>query len=260
VSPERVASLTGALAAATGVPAVAEAMESAYEIRANDFVGWPAARFIRRFRADPLRRMRLGELRQELRGAFTGPVGAQQADVDRALMEVGDSVIGGIPAAWQRTVRAAARTHAEDLPESLGTALRDTVPDFNQVPSWWWLVRMWQSVLSAVAAVSFVWLIAVLIVGVGKIGHISFSLIDTAGVAPYAALIFVCALFLGLLSASASRNVISLSSAKHRERLESRMRDGIATLARRLVLGPVETELATYAEFRRSVMAATTDA
>ncbi|MEO5875019.1 MAG: ABC transporter, partial [Streptosporangiaceae bacterium] len=112
----RAEALVDALTVAAGVPAVAEAMESAYELRAADYVGWPIARWVRRLRRDPLRMMRLTELRDELRGAFTGPVGAQQGDVDNALQGITDGVIVDVPTPWRRSIRDSARTHAADLP------------------------------------------------------------------------------------------------------------------------------------------------
>src|SRR5690606_39222479 len=133
VDNARRADLVQALTDAAGAPAVAEAMESAYELRAADFVGWPIAALVSRLRSDPLRRMRLTELREELRNAFTGPVGAQQGDVDAALQGVTDGVTGELPEPWARSVRAAARSHAAEIPEALGVSLKEALPTFNQV-------------------------------------------------------------------------------------------------------------------------------
>jgi GTP-binding protein EngB required for normal cell division len=51
--------LAVALAAAAGVPAVADAVEHAYRHRAAASVGWPFTRWVRRLRPDPLRRLHL---------------------------------------------------------------------------------------------------------------------------------------------------------------------------------------------------------
>jgi GTP-binding protein EngB required for normal cell division len=51
--------LAVALAAAAGVPAVADAVEHAYRHRAAAAVGWPFTRWVRRLRPDPLRRLHL---------------------------------------------------------------------------------------------------------------------------------------------------------------------------------------------------------
>ncbi|GAA4614492.1 50S ribosome-binding GTPase [Actinoallomurus liliacearum] len=250
VDDKRAAALVEALVDAAGISAVAEAMESAYALRALDYVGWPLARLVARLRSDPLRRMRLGELRDELRAAFTTPVNAQQAHVDNALQDVTEDVVRDLPPSWRRSVREAGRSHAEALPETLGAALRAVVPSFNQVPGWWWAVRIWQYLLLVVAAISVVWLGAIAAFAGLKLAHAPTRLLGEAGVAPYAALVLVCVLGLGLLTALAARNTIALTSVKHSERMEQQMREGVASAARELVIAPVEQELAVYARFR----------
>ncbi len=250
VDDKRTAALAESLADAAGVPAVAEAMESAYELRALDYVGWPVGRLIARLHSDPLRRMRLVELRDELRVAFTTPVNAQQAHVDNALQEVTDGVVRDLPPSWQHSVRDAGRSNAESLPKALGDSLRDVVPNFNQVPSWWWVVRAWQYLLLTGAFVGLVWLGAILGFGVLKLGHAPLAIAADTSLAAYIGILFVCTLGLGALTASAARNIIALSSVKHGERIEEQMRAGITKSARTMVIEPVEKELAVYANFR----------
>jgi GTP-binding protein EngB required for normal cell division len=250
VDGKRTAALVEALVDAAGIPAVAEAMESAYELRALDYVGWPLSRAAARLRSDPLRRMRLVELRDELRAAFTTPVNAQQAHVDNALQDVAEDVARDLPPFWWRSVREAGRSNAEALPEALGTSLRDVVPSFNQVPPWWWAVRIWQYLLLVVAALSLVWLGAIAVFAGLKAAHAPTRLLGEADVAPYVALVFVCVLGLGVLTSLAARNIIALTSVKHSERMEQQMREGVAAAARELVIAPVEEELAVYARFR----------
>jgi GTP-binding protein EngB required for normal cell division len=250
VDDRRAASLVEALADATGVPAVAEAMESAYELRALDYVGWPPGRLAARLRSDPLRRMRLAELRDELRDTFTAPVNAQQAHVDNALQAVTDGVTEHLTRSWQRSVRDAGRSNAEALPEALGASLRKIAPAFNQVPRWWWAVRAWQFLLLVVAGLSLVWLGAILALGVLKLAHAPLNILAGTEAVPYVTLLLVCALGLGGLTSSAARNIISLSSVKHSERMEDQMREAIAATAKSLVIEPVERELAVYAHFR----------
>ncbi|MFL6052077.1 MAG: ABC transporter [Actinoallomurus sp.] len=250
IDGKRTAALVEALVDAAGIPAVAEAMESAYELRALDYVGWPPSRAVARLRSDPLRRMRLGELRDELRSAFTTPVNAQQAHVDNALQDVAEDVVRDLPPFWRRSIREAGRAHAEALPEALGTSLRDVVPSFNQVPGWWWAVRIWQYLLLVIAALSLVWLGTIAVFTGLKVAHAPTRFLGEADVAPYVALMFVCVLGLGLLTAIAARNIIALTSVKHSERMEQQMREGVAAAARELVIAPVEEELAVYARFR----------
>jgi GTP-binding protein EngB required for normal cell division len=256
VDDRRAAALVEALADAAGVPAVAESMESAYSLRALDYVGWPIGRLIARLHSDPLRRMRLGELRAELRAAFTTPVNAQQAHVDNALQEVTEGVVGDLPPSWQRSVRDAGRSKADELPEALGDSLRSVVPGFNQIPAWWWVVRAWQYLLIAASALGVIWLFAILGYGVLKLADAPMNIIGDPSVAAYVGLLLVCTLGLGAFTGSAARNVIALSSVRHSERLEDRMREGITTSARTLVIDPVERELAVYKSFREEVSGA----
>ena len=56
-----------------------------------DYVGWPVSWVIERLTSpDPIRKIRLGKLWDELRGVTAGPSGAQQAEIDNALTEVAD--------------------------------------------------------------------------------------------------------------------------------------------------------------------------
>lgn len=246
--------LVQSLTDAAGAPAVAEAMESAYELRAADFIGWPVTALITRLRSDPLRRMRLTELREELRGAFTGPVGAQQGDVDNALQTVADGVAEEVPPPWARSVRAAARSHATELPESLGVSLKEALPTFNQVPRWWWLVKTWQYFLILVAVLGVAWIGLLVAYGLFDVGGDEPpALVGDAGLIPYVAVLVVCTLGMGWLTASACRNLVALSSAKHGDRMEQHMRERIERVADEKVLAPVAEELQVYARFREDV-------
>jgi hypothetical protein len=213
-------------------------------------------RLASRLHSDPLRRMRLGELRQELRAAFSTPVNAQQAHVDNALQEVTEGVVEGLPASWQRSVRDAGRSQAEALPEALGNSLREVVPSFNQVPAWWWMVRAWQYVLVVASVLGVVWLGVILAYGVLDLGHAPLNILGDPSVAPYVGLLLVCTLGLGAFTSAAAKNMIALSSVRHSERLEQRMREGIGSSARTLVIEPVERELAVYKTFREELDAA----
>jgi GTP-binding protein EngB required for normal cell division len=256
VDDRRAAALVEALTDAAGVPAVAESMESAYSLRAMDYVGWPLGRLTARLHADPLRRMRLGELRQELRAAFTTPVNAQQAHVDNALQEVTEGVTADLPPSWQRSVREAGRSQAEELPEALGDSLREVVPAFNQIPAWWWIVRAWQYLLVTASALGLLWLGAILAYGGLDLGRAPFGILGDPSLSPYVGLLVLCTLGLGAFTAAAARNVIALSSVRHSERLEQQMRQGIGSSARTLVIEPVERELEVYKSFRKEVSTA----
>ncbi|MEU9889725.1 GTPase [Sphaerisporangium sp. NPDC051011] len=60
VTGELAAPLTDALAEAAGVPLVVDAVAKAHRHRSIVATGWPVTRWLRRFRPDPLRRLRVG--------------------------------------------------------------------------------------------------------------------------------------------------------------------------------------------------------
>ena len=89
VPPGAIARLVDAFARAAGVSAVAEALQSARELRAVDYVGWPIAWLADRLTGrDPMRKIRLGRLWAEVKSMTAGPSGAQQAEIDNALTKL----------------------------------------------------------------------------------------------------------------------------------------------------------------------------
>ncbi|MBX6770039.1 MAG: ABC transporter, partial [Actinomadura rubrobrunea] len=151
-----------------------------------------------------------------------------------------------------RSVRAAARSHAAELPEALGEAVREALPTFNQVPRWWWLVKTWQYFLALVSLLGVAWIVVLVVYGVTG-GESSDPLLGETGLIPYVAVLVVCTLGMGALTSSACRNLVALSSARHGDRMEEHMRERIAQVADSKVLAPVAAELEVCARFRADV-------
>ncbi|WP_344239417.1 hypothetical protein [Actinocorallia libanotica] len=253
IDEERAEGLVDALTVAAGAPAVAEAMESAYELRAAGYVGWPFARWAARLRRDPLRAIRLTGLRDELRGAFSGPMGAQQGEVDNALHGITDGVAADVSEPWKRALRTASRAHAAELPDALGESLRELLPSFDQVPRWWWLVRVWQLLLVACAALGVLWTLLVVVYGVLDLADPPAELLGDTGILPWVLVLTACLFGMGALTAAACRNMVALSAARHGEKIKNTMREGIARVGDEKVLTPVATELSALADFRSTV-------
>jgi predicted GTPase len=250
---DRLERLAEALTHAAGVPAVAESMQSAYELRAAEYIGWPVSSLAGHMRRDPLRRMRLSELRAELRGAFTGPAGAQQADIDNALEEVAEGAADGLPAPWPAAVRKAALTNADALSGEVNKALVDVVPAFNRLPGWWWAVRIWQVLLAVVAILAVGWLGVLAAYWVLDEAQPPAAFLGNSGLIPYVALLVACMLGMGALTASAGRNLVALSAVRRGEQMQDFMHDRIRLVAREKVLEPAERELGVYTLYRRLV-------
>ena len=248
--------LAAALARAAGVSGVGKALQSARELKAVDYVGWPVAWLVDRVvRRDPARKIRLGTLWAELRGASAGSIGAQQPEIDNAITAVADEAGRGLPAAWQASVRDAARSRTHDIPAALGAAIAGSLPAENSVTPWWRAVAAWQGLLLGAAAAGLGWLVAILVAGVFHASSHPPALLR-AGLLPWVVLLVAAILLLGWLTANGCMNVVAREAGQERELLEQKMNAAIAGVAQQMVLAPAERELAEFSRFREELAVA----
>ncbi|GAA3441275.1 ABC transporter [Planomonospora venezuelensis] len=247
--------LTDALCDAVGVPAVGEAMENVYGVRSAEWVGWPYTRWAARLRPDPLSSLRLGDLRDEIRGLTGGSVSAQPAEVDNAIQALADGLTTGMPEAWQDGVRNAARSRSAQLPQVLSEELTEVAPSLDRVPVWWRLLLAWQYLLVLLFVAGLVWVGTALAYGVLGAGELpgGLALFGEAASLPWVGLMILSVLGLGALTAVAARNVVVLGAATERDRLEREMRRRIGSIAEGMVIEPVDRELARYSEFHAAM-------
>jgi hypothetical protein len=243
--------LVDAFSGAAGVSAVADALQSARELRAVDYVGWPVAWFVERLTGrDPVRRIRLGRLWAELKSMAAGPSGAQQADIDSALTRLADDVGGPLPKPWSQTTRAAVRSRAEEIPAAIGTAMGEAIPEENKIMLWWRLVGALQGLLLGCEIVSLLWIVALTIFGVFRAAGTVPQLFGDASLLPWILILFVAFLILGWLTAAGCMNLVRAAAGRERVLLLETMRARIGTVAREMVLAPAEQELAEFQRFR----------
>jgi len=247
--------LTEALAQAAGVSGVGKALQSARELKAVDYVGWPADRVLHR---DPVRKARLATLWEELRGAASGSIGAQQAEIDNAITALADETGHGLPAIWQASVRSAARSRVRDIPAALGAAIAGSLPEENTVTPWWRAVAAWQGLLFGAAAVCVAWLAAIIVFGVLHAWPHAPSLLRDVSLLPWVALLGAALLGLGWLTANGCMTVVAREADQEREQTEQKMLAGIATVAEQMVLAPVDRELSEFARFQDELAVART--
>ncbi|MER7130006.1 GTP-binding protein [Streptosporangium saharense] len=249
--------LTDALCDAVGVPAVGEAMENVYGVRSVEWVGWPYTRWAAKLRPDPLNSLRLGDLKDEIRGVKGGSVSAQAAEVDNAVRALSDGLTAGMHEAWQNGVREAARSNSAELPQLLSGELSEIAPRLDRVPAWWRLLLVWQYLLVLLFLAGLAWLGTALAYGVFEMGTLPPGLAvfgETASL-PWVGLMVLSVLGLGLLTAVASRNFVMLGAGNERDRLEREMRRRVGAVASTTVIEPVERELARYNEFYSALRA-----
>jgi GTP-binding protein EngB required for normal cell division len=254
---DRLQTLAEAFCRAAGVAGVGQALQSARELKAVDHVGWPVAWLAERvLRRDPVRKIRLGTLWDELRGITAGSGGAQQADIDNAITVIADEAGEGLPAPWPVTVRATARSRAADVPGQLGAAIAKALPAENSVLPWWRAVAIWQGLLLGAAAVGLGWLIALIILGAFDAAPNAPQLVHDVGYLPWVVLLLAAVLVLGWLTATGCMNMAIREAGREREHAEQRMREEITQVAHQLVVAPAEQELSEFARFREELKVA----
>jgi GTP-binding protein EngB required for normal cell division len=243
--------LAKAFSGAAGVPAVGDAVRSARELRAVDFVGWPVAWLAERLTGrNPIRKIRHGELWADLRNVTAGPSGAHQAEIDNAITRLADEIGRPLPAPWSQTTRAAVRSRAQEIPGALGAAVGEALPPENAVPAWWRLIGAWQGLLLGAVIVGVAWMLTIAAVAIfGAAGGVP-RVFSDAALVPWIAAMVVAMLVLGWLTASACLNIVRNSAEMETARFTSVIQDKITAVARDLVIAPAEGELAEFGRFR----------
>jgi GTP-binding protein EngB required for normal cell division len=249
--------LAVAFAKAAGVSAIGDALQSARELRAVDFVGWPVSWLFERLtKRDPVRKIKLGRLWAELRGVSAGPSGAQQAEIDNSLTELADEVSPGLPKPWSQTIRTAIRSRAEDIPGALGQRIDEALPPENKIPGWWRTLGVWQGLLLGCVIVGVAWIVAIVVFGVFKVGSGVPSLFRDVGLLPLIALLIAALLVLGWLTASSGVNAVRNAAVREKEEVAENMQARMASVAQELVVTPAQQELSELDRFRAELRVA----
>jgi hypothetical protein len=251
VSPARRAALTSRLTAAAGISAICDALRGAWELRAIDFVGWPIAWFAQRLSGrDPIRKVRLGLLWNDLRSITAGPAGAQQAEIDNALADLGDDLAGPLPKPWSNTVRAAVASRADDIPAAVGSAIGDALPAEDGIVWWWRLAGLWQGLLLGAAAVGVAWLVLIIVFGAFHAADGMPALLSKIGVLPWVGAGTAFALALGAWTSWATMRLVRTSAEDESARVTAHVKNRIAAVAEEMVVMPAEQELSEMARYR----------
>jgi hypothetical protein len=249
--------LVEAFSRAAGVSAVGEALQSARELRAVDYAGWPVGWLLDRLRGrDPIRKIRLGELWEDLRAVAAGPSGAQQAEIDNALTQLADEVGPPLPEPWSQTARAAVRSKAEEIPGALGAVMGESLPPENKVATWWRFAATWQGLLLGSVIVGLAWIAAIIAFGVFHIGNNVPRLFGDVSLLPWIAAMIAAMLLLGALTASACLNMVRAAAEDESRQVSGTMRQRMAAVASEMVVIPTELELSELGRFRDELRAA----
>jgi hypothetical protein len=247
--------LTDALAAAAGVPAVTAATERAYRHRATATVGWPPLRWLRRLRADPLRRLHLASDEAAPVPVTSVPPAeaAQTSAVGLAVRGLAERTGQQLPAAWSTAVATAARARVAELPDALDRAVGRTGPNLLGNPAWWRMAASVQWLAALVALFGLLWLTAGAVLRLLALPALHYP---SVGVLPLPTAMLFGGLLCGLLFGIVLRPVVRLAARRSGARADRQLRFAVAEVGREYVVAPVREVLQRYAEAREALAVA----
>jgi GTP-binding protein EngB required for normal cell division len=230
-----------ALEEAAGVPAVVRAVRDAHLRRGALATGWPLIRWLRRFRPDPIRRLRLSESPgSQTRTSMPPPSDVQRAQVASAARRLADGAAEGLAQPWPRLVREAAVASDDQVADRLDRAVAGA--DLRVSRPRWWRVAGWlQSALALTLAVGAVWLAALALLGWLRIEDVV-PLPEIAGV-PIPTWLLLGGAGAGIVLALLARLVNGVGANRRARRAARSLREQVDAVAQELVVGPVEREL-----------------
>ena len=265
--------LVGALGDAAGLPIVERGVLEAWRYRGTLATGWPVLKWLKRFKPDPLKKLRVGFPALQLPGV-AGPASGdpgdslartslpkaspvQKAAMDAALRALTDQASAGLPRGWVEAVRTAARGNERVLADRLDGAIASTDLGMKKGTGWWWVVDVLQWLLFAVAVAGLLWLLLPVVLLFFQIHlplpDLRFAPVPEIGLPTALVIIGVGG---GLLVAALSRVFVELGARVRARAVRGMLRERIERVARAEVLEPVQAELDRLARAREAAQRA----
>ncbi|MBB4917643.1 GTPase [Streptosporangium saharense] len=247
--------LTAALSDAAGVPVVVRAVATSHRHRSIAATGWPPTRWLRRFRPDPLRRLRLAAQTEGPVGRTSMPAvsAVQRSKMDTAIRRTADTAAEGLPEPWAAAVRRAARSHGDELEDGLDRAVAATSLGSARKPVWWRVVGLAQWLVFAVALAGGLWLL-----GLAGLDYLRLPrpYMPTAGELPWPTVLLVGGILLGLLIAGLSRLAAWAGGRRRARKAGKALRANVDRVGRDLVLTPINDEVTRHKTFTEALTVA----
>jgi GTP-binding protein EngB required for normal cell division len=253
-----VSALNRQVAEAAGVPVVTEAVGAAWRRRGGLATGWPVLAWVATFKPDPLRRLHLdrlgaGRRRKEIdpsqvgRTSLPATSGVQRARVDTALRSLGDQAALGLTRGWAESVKRAARSAQDSVPDRVDRAIATTDLDLAGHRRWWQVVRVLQWLLVAAVVAGLGWLAASAVLVYLQLPPLPRVL--WWGL-PAPTVLVVGGVVAGLLVAGLARIGVEVGARRRTARARQALRAAISGVTGELVVAPVRAEQERYEQAR----------
>ena len=254
---------------------VLEAATASYRRAAGQHTGWILTRWMSRLKADPLRRLHLGQQDEkkseskaeksagmlgsdsenapELVASSLPPLSAaQKAGMANAVRQYSKQMANRIDEPWKRSMKEAALSREAELPELLERDMVRIDYGLGRTRAPWVIFNtlQWIALLSALAGVAWLTLIS-------GMAYLQIQLppapTPEGSPVPLPTLLLLLGVLLGIASAGVGRLLTAMGSRYYARKLRGRLQTGVEKAVQTCVVAPVQQEAKRLNAYRKAL-------
>ena len=254
---------------------VLEAATASYRRTAGQRTGWILTRWMSRLKADPLRRLHLGQQDEtkstskaeksagmlgsesenapELVASSLPPLSAaQKAGMANAVRQYSKQMAARIDEPWKRSIKEAALSREAELPELLERDMVRIDYGLGRTRAPWVVFNtlQWIALLSALVGVGWLTLIS-------GMAYLQIQLppapTPEGSPVPLPTLLLLLGILLGIASAGVGRLLTAMGSRYYARKLRGRLQTGVEKAVQSCVVAPVQQEAKRLTSYRKAL-------
>ena len=254
---------------------VLEAATASYRRTAGQHTGWILTRWMSRLKADPLRRLHLGQQDEtkstskaeksagmlgsdsenapELVASSLPPLSAaQKAGMANAVRQYSKQMAARIDEPWKRSMKEAALSREAELPELLERDMVRIDYGLGRTRAPWIIFNalQWIALLSALVGVGWLTLIS-------GMAYLQIQLppapTPEGSPVPLPTLLLLLGVLLGIASAGVGRLLTAMGSRYYARKLRGRLQTGVEKAVQSCVVAPVQQEAKRLNAYRKAL-------
>ena len=254
---------------------VLEAATASYRRTAGQHTGWILTRWMSRLKADPLRRLHLGQQDEtkstskaeksagmlgsdsenapELVASSLPPLSAaQKAGMANAVRQYSKQMAARVEDPWKRSMKEAALSREAELPELLERDMMRIDYGLGRTHAPWVIFNalQWIALLSALVGVGWLTLIS-------GMAYLQIQLppapTPEGSPVPLPTLLLLLGILLGIASAGVGRLLTAMGSRYYARKLRGRLQTGVEKAVQSCVVAPVQLEAKRLNSYRKAL-------
>ena len=254
---------------------VLQAATASYRRAAGQHTGWILTRWMSRLKADPLRRLHLGQQDEKKSSSKAGkPAGmlgsdsenapelvasslpplsaAQKAGMANAVRQYSKQMAARVDEPWKRSMKEAALSREAELPELLERDMVRIDYGLGRTRAPWVIFNtlQWIALLSALVGVAWLTLIS-------GMAYLQIQLppapTPEGSPVPLPTLLLLLGILLGIASAGVGRLLTAMGSRYYARKLRGRLQTGVEKAVQSCVVAPVQLEAKRLNSYRKAL-------